>query len=89
MQEERDRLWYAANKAVIALGAELADHEAERTEKIIAETNIHGGDLHEIDKNDRTQKTVSKTDQKRSEKRLLLLFLIVITFKKCPGFFQN
>ncbi len=69
MQEERDRLWYAANKAVIALGAELADHEAERTEKIIAETNIHGGDLHEIDKNDRTQKTVSRTDQKRSKKR--------------------
>ncbi len=41
---------------------------------IIVETNIHGGDLHEIDKNDRTQKTVSKTDQKRSKKWLLGFF---------------
>ena len=71
MREERARLWRAINDTAMALGAELADREAERTEKIIAERNIHGGDLREIDKNDRTQKTVSRTDEKRSKKRLL------------------
>jgi hypothetical protein len=37
-------------------------------------TNIHGGDLHEIDKNDMAQKFVSRTDQKRSKKWLLIVF---------------
>ncbi len=43
-------------------------------QKIIAETNIHGGDLREIDKNDRTQTTVAKTDQKRFEKSVVVVF---------------
>ncbi len=48
--------------------------------------NIHGGDLHEIDKNDRTRKTVAKTDQKSSEKRLLGLKKNSHTIQKVPGF---
>ena len=66
-------------KCVYVLDTEMGDGGrryvgGNSEQKIIAETNIHVGDLCEIDKNDRTQKTVAKTDQKRSKKRLLLFF---------------
>ena len=61
--------------AAIALGVELTDHEAERTENIIAEMNIHGGDLREIDKNDRTQKTVLRRDRPKEIQKMVFEFL--------------
>ncbi len=77
------RLGRAADDSTIALGAELADHEAEQTENIIAEMNIHGGDLREIDKNDRTQKTVLRRDRpKEIQKMVFEFFKIVTTFQK-------
>jgi hypothetical protein len=53
------------------------------------ETNIHGGDLLEIDKNDRTQKIVAEEKPKELQKTVVGLKKIVIKFKKCPVFFQN
>jgi len=83
IREKRDRLRRAADDAAIALGAELADHEAEQTENIIAEMIIHGGDLGEIDENDRTQKTVLRRDRpKEIQKTVFEFFKIVTTFQK-------
>ena len=59
MREERDR---------------LRRGKSEQTEKIIAETNIHGGDLREIDKNDRTQKTVSRKDRPKEIQKTVVGF---------------
>ena len=85
--EKRDQLRRAADVATIALGAELADHKAEQTENIIAEMNIHGGDLREIYKNDRTQKTVLRRDRpKEIQKTVFEFFKIVTTFKRKTRF---
>ena len=73
--EKRDQLRRAADVATIALGAELADHKAEQTENIIAEMNIHGGDLREIYKNDRTQKTVLRRDRPKEIQKMVFEFL--------------
>ena len=52
------------------------------------EMNIYGRDLHETDKNERTQKTVAEVHQNSLE--IVIVFLNrVIIFKKCPVFFQN
>jgi hypothetical protein len=58
-------------------------------QKFAAEKNIRGGDLHETDENDRTQKLLRRYTSKELQKPSLDFLNRVITFKKCPIFFQN
>ena len=64
------------------------DSRGNIQQTIGAEMNIHGEDIQETNKNERTEKTVVEVHQKSSKNRHCF-FNRVIPFKKCPVSFQK